>query len=113
MNQKERTKKRNLDFKYARTLLSARLGDRMHSCEMCGKEASEDHHIIKKAEDNYLYNSDVNNLIRVCRSCHVLFHSYESDKLFKINSDRFLEVMHWLGKNGKETTIYNFDKKLT
>lgn len=113
MNQKAITKKRNLEFKSARILLSVRLGDQMHSCEMCGSQANEDHHIIKKAEDEYKYNSDVKNLIRVCRSCHTLFHSYESDKLFKINTDRFIEVMHWLEKNGKQTTLSKFDKKLT
>ena len=113
MNQKECTKKRNLEFKSARILLSVRLGDSMYSCEMCGNQANEDHHIIKKAEDNYKYNSDVDNLIRVCRSCHVLFHSHDSDQLFKINSDRFLEAIHWLEKNGKQLAISKFDKNLT
>ena len=73
----------------------------------------EDHHIIKKAEDDYKFNSDVKNLIRVCRNCHSDFHSYKSNSLFNKNKDRFLKCMEWLNINNKQLTLSNFERNLS
>lgn len=116
MKQKEITKTRNAEFLGARIKLTQNLidtGINPTFCEMCESQANEDHHIIKKAEDNYKFNSDVDNLIRVCRSCHNLFHSYKSNELFNINKDRFLKCMEWLNINHKNVTLSKFERNLS
>jgi len=116
MTQKERNKQRNLEFKTSRIQLSCKLmseNKNVESCEMCGNPSNEDHHIIKKAEDNYKFNSDVNNLIRVCRSCHILFHSYKSKELFNINRDRFLKCMEWLESQRKYSSLSCFERNFS
>lgn len=113
LSQKERTKKRKLELIKARIELNSILitnGKNPQLCEICQDPSSEDHHIIKKAEDNYKYNSDINNLIRLCRSCHSRFHSYDSNYLSNKNKQRFEKCLSWLYINNKFVTLSKFEK---
>lgn len=116
MNQKERSKKRAKELLIARIELTKKLSETGYDpqlCEICNKQSSEDHHIIKKAEDNYKFNSEVNNLIRLCRKCHMNFHSYKSNELFNTNKGRFLKCMEWLRLNNKHVTLSKFERNLS
>jgi len=112
MRQKNRTNLRKKELIEAKLKLSEILETYGQSlnCEMCYKSAHSDHHIIKKATDNYKFNSDVNNLIRLCFECHNLFHAYDSDKLIKINKNRFNFAMDFLEANEKFITLSKFGR---
>ena len=116
MNQKERAnmrKKEYLEAKKLKTMKLINTGKNPNCCEMCKSDIMvSDHHIIKKAEDNYKFNSDVNNLIRVCNLCHSKFHAYDSKFLMSKNKELFKSCLEWLKSNKKHVTLSKFEQNI-
>jgi len=46
-------------------------------CEICGSEAVDIHHILLKSLGG---TDDAENLIALCRKCHILAHEHKLDK---------------------------------
>ncbi|WP_088370732.1 HNH endonuclease [endosymbiont 'TC1' of Trimyema compressum] len=51
----------------------------LFTCQMCGAKAEEVHHIISLHEDESKA-FDKNNLMSICRECHINFHRSEKFK---------------------------------
>lgn len=63
-----------------RTMREAALEKKGHKCLRCGtSEDVEVHHIRPKSRDG---NSDISNLMLLCRKCHDLWHKVFPDDLF-------------------------------
>lgn len=57
-------------------------------CQLCGRPASDVHHILFRSHGG---SDDPRNLICLCRGCHSLAHQDERvyrDKLFKKNKEK-------------------------
>jgi len=57
------------------------------SCEICGAEAVDIHHIESRGMGGSIEKDDIKNLIAVCRACHIEY----GDKKDKIE---FLKSIH-------------------
>jgi len=55
-------------------------------CEVCGKKAVDIHHILARSEYKELEN-DIENLMAVCRECHIAFGD-------KVKHLQFLKGIH-------------------
>lgn len=62
------------------------------ACEICGKKATEIHHILARSKYKHLVN-DIRNLQAICRSCHEEYGDqiYLMPMLLKIHQ-RHLEI---------------------
>jgi 5-methylcytosine-specific restriction endonuclease McrA len=50
-------------------------GDEFIACEICGAKSVDIHHLISKGMGGSKTKDYIENLIAVCRSCHVKCHS--------------------------------------
>lgn len=60
-----------------------------YECQLCGRPASDVHHILFRSHGG---SDDSRNLICLCRKCHDLAHSDEKVyrvKLFKLNARHY------------------------
>lgn len=112
MNQSERRKIREKELSFAKIEKTKELINNKKNpqcCEFCKSTFFvSDHHIIKKAEDDYKFNSVVENLVRVCQKCHERFHAYDSEYLSAKNKELFVKCMIWLIVNYKFVTHGKF-----
>jgi hypothetical protein len=56
-------------------------------CEMCGSKATDIHHIERRTR-NKVTNDFVENLVGLCRDCHI---KAESDTMFNMQNTTFRE----------------------
>ncbi len=59
------------------------------ACEICGTQATEIHHIHNRSHRKDLLN-DINNLMAICRTCHIKYGDIKKHKplLIKIHKKK-------------------------
>lgn len=67
-------------------------------CIVCGKPATDAHHIIRRSQSLAL-KYDLKNGVPLCRACHFGLHKRDDIRIYKaileyIGDERFLYLMH-------------------
>jgi 5-methylcytosine-specific restriction endonuclease McrA len=67
-------------------------------CEVCGSRAVDIHHIERRGMGGTTKTEDINNLMALCRNCHVKYGDIKHHKEFLISKHRSHIAIHQLNK---------------